>query len=640
MFENIVWSDKSFTLREFVDNFSLPQLVQVEHGIYSEDDANTLSAGQILTLHFTKKTDKVVAKPTGTKQFFIPVNCPCKVEILPTICEDIYYSVQDIVEATSIQFIRVVHDSPPSFRLKAGDILQLKNTVEENRGKFIECEFLDKTRDLVRLPLEFKAAFEPLARTKEYYLQDVLTSFKFPVRVKFISGDMAIQDVNSEVDLPSLGSVLLKEICEESTVICTSRADDNVSVLMIPTDLEVSVRPAEGALTGDETYARFCRKIHDGADLEKVDLSAMINPSRLSSERDVEFLYEYVEKKPPVPPRSPGGLKPGSGHSDSRKDYVDLPPPRPPKPPKLVSPPTSPKQTAPQQPRPAEGSELERQKSNGNPEGNAVSSWTDDDVPPPPPLRTFSMKPSSSTTADAYGEYCNVPSDDNLPSLAAEDQTPMCPTQLSERYGYDDDDDDDDDDVDDNDDDDYLDPDFSDDESSSSDHDYLYPDVPVVPVVDKGSASISRQQRPNRDRKGSIKDRIENLFKGKTPSKPSRINESAVTSSQASSGANIYSSEKQPVKSAWSSLSTSPPTPSATNVSLDYPDDLRCLSVSEVGECLKKLKMGKYVELFESNQIDGELFVTLNEELLSSLGVNAFHQNKIMMFINGWRPHQ
>ena len=636
MFENIVWSDKSFTLREFVDNFSLPQLVQVENGIYSEDEAKTLSAGQILTLHFTKKTDKVVAKATGTKQFFIPVNCPCKVEILPTICEDMYYSVQDIVEATSIQFIRVVHDSPPSFRLKAGDILQLKNTVEENHGKFIECEFLDKTRDLVRLPLDFKAAFEPLASTKEYHFQEVLTLFKFPVRVKFISGDMTIQDVNSEVDLLSLGSVLLKEIHEESTVICTSRADDNVAVLMIPTDLEVSVRPAEGALIGDETYARFCRKIHDGADLEKVDLS-MINASRLSGERDVEFLYEYVESKPPVPPRSPGGLEPGSEHSDSCEEYVDLRPPRPPKPAKFVSPPKSPKQTELQQPQ-CEGSELERQTSSDNPEGNVVPSWGDDDIPPPPPLRTLSMQPSSLTTADedAYGEYCNVPSDENSPSLDADDQTPLCPTQVSERDGYDDYDGDDDGD----DNDDYLDPDFSDDESSSSDHDYLYP---IEPVVNIESASLSRQENPNRSRKGSIKKRIANLFTKKTASRTSSITESPVSSSQASSGANIDSSEKQPVMKsacniAWPSLSTSPPTSSVTNVSLDLPDDLRCLSVAEVGECLKKLKMGKYVELFEKNQIDGELFVTLDGELLSSLGVNAFEQKKIMMFINGWRP--
>ena len=609
MFENIIWSDKSFTLKEFVDNFSLPQLVQVENGIYSEDEAKTLSAAQILTVHVTKRTDKVVAKATGTKQFFIPVNCPCKVEILPTICEDTYYSVQDIVEATSIQFIRVVHDSPPSFRLKAGDILQLKNTVEENHGKFIECEFLDKTRDLVRLPLDFKAAFEPLASTKEYNFQDVLTLFKFPVRVKFISGDMTVQDVNSEVDLLSLGSVLLKEIHEESTVICTSRADDNVAVLMIPTDLEVSVRPAEGALTGDETYARFCRKLHDGADLEKVDLS-MINASRLCGERDVELLYEYVEVKPPVPPRSPGGLKPGSDHSDSCEEYEDIRPPRPPKPAKpakRMPPPKSLRQTAPQQPL-HEESELERQRSSDK--ANAVPSWADDDVPPPLPQRTVSMQPSSLTTADrdAYGEYCNVPSDD--------------------RGGYEDDDDD------------YLYPDsFSDGGNSSSDadHDYIYP---VVPVVNMESASDAPQENPDDGSKNSITTRISHLFKKTAPKTP-RTAENPLAIFKASTAAKP--GEKDPSRTpacniAWSSPSTSSPTSSVTNVSLDFPDDLRCLSVAEVGECLKKLKMGKYVELFDSNQIDGELFVTLDEELLSSLGVNAFEQKKIMMFINGWRP--
>ena len=606
MFENIVWSDRSCTLSEFIDNYPLPQLVQVENGIYSENEAKTLSAGQILTLHFTKRTDKVLAKATGKKQFFIPVNCPCKVEILPTVCEDIYYSVQDIVEATSIKFVRVVHDSPPSFRLKAGDILQLKNTVQENRGKFIECEFVDKTRDLVRLPLDFKAAFEPLARADQYHFRDVLTLCKFPIRVKFISGDITIQDVNSEVDMLSVGSVLLKEIHEESTVICTSRADDNVTVLMIPTDLEVSVFAAKGALTGDETYARFCRKIHDGADLAKVDLSA-INASRLYGERDVELLYEYVEVKPPVPPRSPGGLKPGSGHSDSSDEYVDVRPPRPPKPAKparLMSPPKSLKGTAPQQPLYTENSQLETQRSSD--EGNTVPGWTGDGVPPPPPPRTVSMKTSFSTTADRSADrvYCNVQSDDNLPSgLGMEEQTPMYPSQFSDRPSYGDDED-------------YLDSDFSDDGSSSSDHEYLYP------VVDIESASSAPQKNPDHSSKNSLTKRISDMFK-KTA--PKTTKEPFTTSAS-----NI----------ARPNLSSSPPTASVTSLSLDFPDDLRCLSVSKVGECLKKLNMGKYVQLFESNQVDGELFVTLDGELLTSLGVNAFEQKKIMMFINGWRPKE
>ncbi|KAJ7360454.1 hypothetical protein OS493_015555 [Desmophyllum pertusum] len=100
MFQDIVWSAKSCTLKTFVDNFTLPQLVKVEDGFYSEDDAKTLSAEQILTLHVTKRTDKVLVKAAEGTQYFIPLACPSKVEILPRICDDRYYSVEDIVDAS------------------------------------------------------------------------------------------------------------------------------------------------------------------------------------------------------------------------------------------------------------------------------------------------------------------------------------------------------------------------------------------------------------------------------------------------------------------------------------------------------------------------------------------------------------
>ena len=50
-----------------------------------------------------------------------------KVERLTEVC-----SVQDAVDATCMRFIRVVHDAPPTYKVKAGDILKIKKTIEEN----------------------------------------------------------------------------------------------------------------------------------------------------------------------------------------------------------------------------------------------------------------------------------------------------------------------------------------------------------------------------------------------------------------------------------------------------------------------------------------------------------------------------
>ena len=626
MFESIVWSDKTYTLKSFVDNFALPQLVQVESGIYSEEDAKTLSAGQILTLHVTKRTDKVLAKATGMKELFVPVNYPSKVEILPTICEDTYYSVQDIVEAISVKYIRVVHDSPPSFRLKAGDILELKRTVEENRGKFIECEFVNKSRDSVKLPLEFKAAFEPLARPEQCHLQDLLNLYKLPVRVKFISSATMIQDACEEIDLISIGSVLLKAVHQESTIISTSRADNVVTVLMIPEDLDVTVRPAEGALTGDKTYARFCREIHDGVDLEKIRNLSHVKASTLCGKGDIEVLYDYAEVRPLVPTRSPGGWQ-GAENDDSNSsdEYFEVPPPRPPKSPHMKPPLKPPKQAPQQQFFPKD----KEQKP-----GDDAPDLDNDEVPPPPPVRTVSM-PKSTAHRGANKDYYNVESSSRMGDHASNQPSQTEPKldefkagnneagDSADDFGDDDDDFDDDDGS-------------FDEDDSSDDGDYLYP-------VWESTSSSPPPEMLASSSQSFLKKRLSDLFKKAPPKTSNTTKPGPPSPSQAKSGG--CSSVKQAVPTSpvcnmeTLSLSTSPPTASPVNPQPNFPDDLSCLSVPEVGECLEKLNLRKHVQTFDSNLIDGELFVSLNKDLLASLGVSSkFEQTKIMKFINGWRP--
>ena len=627
MFKDIVWSSNYCTLKTFVDSYHLPQLVQVESGWYSEDEAKTLSTAQILTLHYTKQTDKVLAKAAEKRPFLIPVNFPCKVEILPTICEDRYYSVSDVVNASSVKFIRVVHDSPPWLGLKAGDILELKKTVEQNREKFIECEFHDKTRDLVRLPLEFKAAFEPLAKVGEYHFQEVLNTFKLPIRVKFTSSNTMIQDVNHDIDLLSFDSVLLKEFHEESTIIATSRADNAVTVVMIPSDLDVSVYPAEGAITGDKTYARFCKEIHDGADLEKVELS-LASVVRLGDEPDVEVLYDYEEIKPPVPPRGSVSSQ-AESDDDSHDDYVEipLPPPRPLKKSNLQTPPLS-----------VHSRDYRDDDDDSNteylyPEEYEVNKLHPIHAKTPPPI---SPKPKHSLKQDrgpplpvrneslpqrylATGRHdastsCYVQSNRNphgqKPILSDQTTEPKIKSididgALEKDEDFDNGGDDNDDDV-------------SDADSWDSDdsHDYIYPEYPAPSYVNSEITSSAPQAQPNQSssNKSPLKKKIFSL-----PVRFKRNKE----------GREPIHSDKSPISSSYMASS-----------SLDLPDDLKCLSLTGVGHCLKKLNLENHVNKFANSQIDGELFLTLDKEKLSSLGVtNAFEQTKIMKFINGWRPN-
>ena len=616
MFGGIAWSSTSYSLKGFIDYFSLPQLVKVEHGLYSEEEAKTLSAEQILTLHYTKSTDKVLSKAADRKPFYIPINFPCKVEILPTFCQDKYYSVQDIVDQPSIKFIKAVHDSPPSFGLKAGDILKLVKTVEEYREKYVLCEFSNKTRDLVKLPLSFRAAFVPLAKAETFHLQEVLNSqseFTLPVRVKFTCCETLIQDVNRDIDLLSFASVVLKEKLEETTIIATSRWDNTVTVVMIPTDLDVTVHPAEGAINDDKAYARFCREMHDGADLEKVDLS-LSNHLRVEEEPNVEVLYDYVEVPPLLPPRgSTSSLLEVS--DDSSDDYLDMPPPRPPKPECLQSPPLSPTNAPSQQQQHGGRESFKNMPSDGH------------DKCPTPPLRTASLQPGNDNHLEGYKH------DDSEPDSTEEDylypeefdmerETPQTllkipPPTLPKPPGHNmrqahhhfpspgNGDDNDDDDYDE---DDYIKTDDSDFDDSSEENDYLYPECPVYENSEVNPMAMKPQPRHGQGRRNWLPK----IFR-RTPFKSSKMSSSSSSSAMDTKNQDYSSS--------------------------DFPDDLSSVSVAELGECLRKLKLEKHVDTFSSNQIDGKLFLTFDKELLSSLGVdNTFEQAKLMNFINGWRP--
>jgi len=589
----IVWSDQSYSLNAFLSSssFPLPQLVQVESGIYSEDEAKTLSSGQILTLHFTKSTDKILGKFTGGKELFIPINFPLKVEILPTVCEDVYYSVQDVADAICVKFIRVVHDAPPTYKVKAGDILKIKKTIEENHTQYLECEFVNKTHDGVKLPLDYMASFEPLAETGQYYLYEALQKFNLPVRVKFISSeDILNAEVNDENDWSSIGSVLLKETNEESTVICTSRDEGIVTVLMLPTDLDVSVYPALGALTNDKAYTRFCKSIHDGAVLQKaIELSKM-KESKLctESEVEVEVLYDYEEIKPSIPPRRPK-------HPKDCKEEVGY---------RNVTPSITLQEPLPKRPpKPKPQSRTKANSSKPNKEDAPTQCVS--------PLQNMSLN-----------EYVN-----SFPETLPTDNSAEGIGNLMTDFGND----------------------------SSAIH--LEKGEDVYEIIDEDSNS------EDEDVYCEIDDDCYVFWDPENSDQSEYVNDNVSAKEISQKTAidyaycdvdNYYGAEQTPRVASDDQLNAAEFSPSRVPINRDnlnatalvpsstseFPDDLSQLSISEVGECLRKLNLEKYTETFASKQIDGEMFSTLNDESsLISVGVDSiFDRKKILKFVHGWRP--
>ncbi|XP_067871398.1 uncharacterized protein [Heterodontus francisci] len=71
----------------------------------------------------------------------------------------------------------------------------------------------------------------------------------------------------------------------------------------------------------------------------------------------------------------------------------------------------------------------------------------------------------------------------------------------------------------------------------------------------------------------------------------------------------------------------------------EVPDDLQHLSVDEVCDCLNLLNMGKYIETFHSQQVDGHLLFDLDRDIMqNTLGMSNLHIIKMVRFREGWRP--
>ena len=105
-FNRLEWSSTSFKVSDFLNTYTLPQIVKVIEGFYGDDEDSSLGADQILSLHCIKSTDKVVGKDYRGKEVNIPVHCQNKVEVRPSNLKDVYESVEEL-SAAFPRYVRI-----------------------------------------------------------------------------------------------------------------------------------------------------------------------------------------------------------------------------------------------------------------------------------------------------------------------------------------------------------------------------------------------------------------------------------------------------------------------------------------------------------------------------------------------------
>ena len=289
MEDSLDWSEEEYQLTDFVNKFTLPQVVRVEQGFHSGEDDTALGWGQVLTIHVVKEADTVVAKDAQERKVYIPKTCSQKVEVLIHGARNNYYETVAELSFAFPQFARVTREPlNQKLNLHVGDKLALKRVSKKKN--ILECENQNGAR--IGLPMSLQARFVPLHDGREYFIHEVIHLFDMPMKVVFTDTKFGKSATSSTVFNSTLGVLSLVEVMKEETIICSTKDEttDKRYVMTIPRNMKITVAATRGAIVEDQDYMRLCRALNDGVELLKVD--ALESENIYASRQEVR---EYMQ---------------------------------------------------------------------------------------------------------------------------------------------------------------------------------------------------------------------------------------------------------------------------------------------------------------------------------------------------------
>ena len=611
---NLIWSKVEHKLGDFVSKFPLPQIVRVEEGYYGPSEDSCLGSEQILTLHAVRSTEKVRAKDHRNRDLHIPLNCSQRVELRPQNLKELYEHVSEL-SSVFPRFVRVVQGyynlENEDQCISPGDKLELKKIKRGDVEDYLEFE--NQERIKVRLPMSVSAGFQPLVDGREYYLKELASSMKMPVLFQFVDSQMDIRGV-SNVFSSTLGVLKFLEVYRDETIICTTKESNTRYVVTVPKNLDVTVTVAEGALVGDKDYVRICHSLHDGVSLSKIENLELEN--LYASRKQIRgYRQLQIPSAPPVPPRNVDSMttkcQDVATNDDALNDTTSS----------------------------ERSSDMEEQKvKEALTNGSASSS--------PSTSKKGSHEVQKSHTdhnTDHVYEYISegeleslrklkpgwkkvgqsgvmLGTSGSLDKIAAQQHT-IASNELETPNLHE--------------------------TGQSSDYVAVDPDN-VFPLETNSNAKQEILGIPDTSNVNSVEKLVSQ--QDQEPLQPANVL-SCLPKLEAQSE-RTPRKFRPPVKPKAVAPSI-PPRPDAearklstgntsnTKVKEQVTEnfcDLSVLTVKEVSEFLQKYHLNEFVQVFYDNDIDGEMLISLDDETLKALGMNAFQSKKLLKMIGGWRP--
>ncbi|CAH1246223.1 GAREM2 [Branchiostoma lanceolatum] len=247
--ENVGWSPRRYTLREFLRSCALPKIVKVTQGHYGNADIEQLALDQVIRIHKEHTQRRVVANDKHGRHLSIPLNYQ------------------------SVLFERVRRET-------------------------------DKRQKKAAAADELPAAF-PMT------IADVVAQYPLPVLVKIHRSEELRFSVDNRKQVPRFDVIELTDLQDETYLLGNTINNGllSKSVLVIPMFMKLELAVADGLVGGDddqwlELVGRYDRTVVRCVDFEQAcgNRDILMYPSRLVEARQhvLEDIEPHVLKIHPL----------------------------------------------------------------------------------------------------------------------------------------------------------------------------------------------------------------------------------------------------------------------------------------------------------------------------------------------------
>lgn len=258
-------TDVSYSLRDFLDKFTLPQLARVQEGYYDEYQRTTVGSDGVYNFLGIESVETVLLEDADGEECRIPLDYPCTVERAAEERFQQQLNIQDLLRENhpAVKFVRVVQ-SDPNFEtlIKAGEKLKIDVRKKKPHDNFLSFKKVsDKGKTSWKVPVSSEVKFQGLWDGEELSLCKFVKKNKLPAFVSFIHNSLEQSGEEEELEgkerriertsppLPT-GVVKLKGILVDSCVTATTEANGVTSTFSFPKTLPISVVPVKMGAPG------------------------------------------------------------------------------------------------------------------------------------------------------------------------------------------------------------------------------------------------------------------------------------------------------------------------------------------------------------------------------------------------------